>query len=157
MFLALRRRVTGRVRGLEVGAGRCQRGADRREAPKLRGLTAAPVVVYDGAAVEGRREVCDCVVSAAEAGEPCRTICQVFARDRRSRLSRFPDFAEEVELLHAYSSAYATMVIIAETEDMPRRVWVKMYTVEAHARTPPKGSNIFTWKEHAKKHRKASG
>jgi len=35
-------------------------------------------------------------------------------------------------------------------------VWVKRYTVEAHASTPPKGADIFSWKKHEKKHRKAA-
>jgi len=43
-----------------------------------------------------------------------------------------------------------------KTKDMPRRVWVKKYTVQAHARTPPKGTKIFTWRAHAKKHREAA-
>ena len=50
------------------------------------------------------------------------------------------------------------MVILDETEDTPRRVWVKMYTVQAHARTPPghknDGTANFSWKKHEKKHRK---
>ena len=33
-----------------------------------------PSQTTTGAGVEGRREVGDCVVSAAEAGEPCRRI-----------------------------------------------------------------------------------
>ena len=33
----------------------------------------------------------------------------------------------------------ATMVILAETNAMPRLVRVKRYTVEAHVRKPPKG------------------
>ena len=48
------------------------------------------------------------------------------------------------------------MVLLAETKDMPRRVWVKKYTVQAHARTPPKGTKIFTNGAHAKKHREAA-
>ena len=52
----------------------------------------------------------------------------------------------------------ATMVIFDETEDTPRRVWVKKYTVQAHARTPPgrkhEGTANFSWKKHEKKHRK---
>ena len=64
----------------------------------------------------------------------------------------------EMNFFHAYSSAYATMVFLAETKDMPRRVWVKKYTVQAHARTPPgrkhEGTANFSWKKHEKKHRK---
>ena len=33
---------------------------------------------------------------------------------------------------------------------------MKKYTVQAHARTPPKGTKIFTWRAHAKKHREAA-
>ena len=33
---------------------------------------------------------------------------------------------------------------------------MKRYTVEAHARKPPKGADIFSWKKHEKKHRKAA-
>jgi len=51
------------------------------------------------------------------------------------------------------------MVILAETEDTPRRVWVNRYTGQAHARTPPghknDGTANFSWKKHEKKHRKA--
>jgi len=42
------------------------------------------------------------------------------------------------------------MVLLAETRNTPRRVWVKRYTVDAHARKPPKGADIFSWKKHEK-------
>jgi len=32
----------------------------------------------------------------------------------------------------------------------------KNHTVEAHARKPPKGAEVFSWKKHEKKHRKAA-
>jgi len=45
----------------------------------------------------------------------------------------------------------ATMAILDETEDTPRRVSVKKYTVQAHGRTPPgrkhEGTANFSWKK----------
>ena len=49
----------------------------------------APVVDYDGAGVEGRRGVGDCVVSAAEAGESCR---RIFKCSRGTAVLDYPDF-----------------------------------------------------------------
>ena len=55
----------------------------------------------------------------------------------------------------AYSSGYITMVILDETEDTPRRVSVKKFTVQAHVRTPPgrkhEGTANFSWKKQKKK------
>ena len=52
------------------------------------------------------------------------------------------------------------MFILDETEDTPRRVLVKKYAVQAHARTPPghknDGTANFSWKKHEKIHRKAA-
>ena len=43
------------------------------------------------------------------------------------------------------------MVIVDETEDTPRRVSVKTYTVQAHVRTPPgrkhEATANFSWKK----------
>ena len=73
------RRAAGRgdvQEGLGLIENKSRRFASSPRRP-ARMLSAGPVVVYDGCGVEGRREVGDCVVSAAEAGEPCLRISSV--------------------------------------------------------------------------------
>ena len=74
---------------------------------------------------------------------------QVFAWDRRSRFSRFPDFAGAVEFFSTPIVA-ATMVIVDETEDTPRRVSVKSTQCRLTFAHHP-GANTretrFSWKK----------
>ena len=107
-----RRRRLQEVEELTEHRARSTRKEQARHADERRGGVVGHVDTRKQASrpadVEGRREVGDCVVSASEAGEQCRRICQVFAWDpayaRRQLQGQHHELRQEVEELKEHAA-----------------------------------------------------